>query len=50
MVQLPELEQLRERSRTAEHRVKVSLLYIALISKYRYIKVLIACSYEYFCK
>jgi len=28
MIQLPELEQLRERSRTAEHRVKVSLHYI----------------------
>ena len=48
MVQLPELEQLRERSRTAEHRVKVSSLYIVLISNYRYIKILIVCSYEYF--
>ena len=28
MIQLPELEQLREQSRTAEHRVKVSLQYI----------------------
>lgn len=27
MTQLPELEQLREQSRTAEHRVKVNLLY-----------------------
>lgn len=33
MTQLPELEQLKERSRTAEHKVKVSYLAIYFLNK-----------------